>query len=84
MIKFYCGNCEKKIGVPYEYAGKKVRCPRCKEGVAVPQPEPDTHPEPAAMVIPADPEPQIEDSAPDSIWPDDMFDTEPTKNADSD
>ena len=38
MIKFFCEACEKKIGVPDEFAGKLVRCPRCKHPARVPDP----------------------------------------------
>ncbi len=41
MIKFYCTSCDKKLGVPYEYAGKNVKCPRCKRPIQVPHPEPE-------------------------------------------
>ncbi len=39
MIKFHCPSCNQKLGVPDEYAGKRVRCTRCKEATQVPQPE---------------------------------------------
>jgi len=39
MIKFHCKHCNGKIGVKEEYAGKRVRCPKCKEPVRVPEPE---------------------------------------------
>ncbi len=39
MIKFHCPSCSQKLGVPDEYAGKRVRCTRCKEAMQVPQPE---------------------------------------------
>lgn len=39
MIKFRCPSCSQKLGVPDEYAGKRVRCTRCKEATQVPQPE---------------------------------------------
>lgn len=39
MIKFRCPSCNQKLGVPDEYAGKRVRCTRCKEATQVPQPE---------------------------------------------
>ena len=38
MLKFRCGQCRQKIGVPAEYAGKRVRCPRCQQPSAVPFP----------------------------------------------
>ncbi len=41
MIKFHCKHCSGKIGVKDEYAGKRVRCPKCKQPVRVPAPEPD-------------------------------------------
>ena len=37
MLKFRCKSCDQKIGVPEEWAGKKVRCPRCQNAIAVPQ-----------------------------------------------
>ncbi len=40
MIKFHCSGCQKKIGVPENYAGKMVRCPQCKEPAKVPVPAP--------------------------------------------
>ncbi len=39
MIKFRCQQCNKKIGVPDDYAGKSVRCPQCHTVVNVPQPQ---------------------------------------------
>lgn len=36
MIKFTCSNCSHKIGAPERYAGKKVRCPKCKAPTRVP------------------------------------------------
>jgi ribosomal protein L40E len=41
MIKFRCGSCDKKIGVPEQAAGKRVRCPSCKEPTRVPAIEQD-------------------------------------------
>ena len=41
MIKFRCSHCDKKIGVPDKYAGKRVKCPQCAQGVSVPEPELD-------------------------------------------
>ena len=38
MLKFRCAQCNQKIGVPEEYAGKRVRCPRCKNAAEVPLP----------------------------------------------
>ncbi|MGB0766449.1 MAG: hypothetical protein ACPGYV_01925 [Phycisphaeraceae bacterium] len=39
-IKFRCKACEKKIGVRAEYAGKRVKCPGCKQPLRVPSPRP--------------------------------------------
>ena len=39
MIKFRCPNCEKKLGVPDEYAGRRVRCNQCSQPCRVPQPK---------------------------------------------
>jgi hypothetical protein len=36
MLKFRCKNCDQKIGVPDDWRGHVVRCPRCKQGVDVP------------------------------------------------
>lgn len=44
MIKFKCEHCGQKLGVPEQYAGKAVRCTGCKEGVRVPEPEPELVP----------------------------------------
>lgn len=39
-IQFRCKNCEKKIAVRAEYAGKKAKCPGCKQPLRVPTPRP--------------------------------------------
>ena len=44
MIKFRCGHCDQKLGVPDEWAGKRIRCNRCKESCAVPHPQIDLQP----------------------------------------
>lgn len=36
MIKFRCKNCGQKIAVPEIHAGKKGKCPRCKNIVVIP------------------------------------------------
>ena len=36
MIKFNCPACGKKIAVQDEHAGKKARCPGCKQVIAIP------------------------------------------------
>lgn len=37
MIKFYCRACSKRIGVPDEHVGRKVKCPKCGTANSVPQ-----------------------------------------------
>lgn len=49
MIKFHCNVCDKKLGVPPEYAGKKVKCPRCTTPITVPQPEVPDAPAPDSI-----------------------------------
>jgi len=34
-IKFHCKNCGQGMGVPQAYAGKKGKCPKCKNLVLV-------------------------------------------------
>ena len=38
MIKFRCKHCGKKLGADEKYAGRRVRCSKCKEPIRVPQP----------------------------------------------
>ena len=40
VIKFRCKACDKKIAVRAEYAGKKAKCPGCKQPLRVPSPRP--------------------------------------------
>jgi hypothetical protein len=40
MIKFFCPHCNRKLGVPDEYAGKRVRCSSCHQPCIVPAPQP--------------------------------------------
>ena len=37
MIKFSCNNCGRKIGVKDELAGKRGKCPGCKNAIVVPE-----------------------------------------------
>ena len=37
MIKIKCNNCNHQIGAPEKYAGKRVRCPKCKTPIRVPE-----------------------------------------------
>lgn len=36
MIKFHCPHCNQKIGLDDNYAGKRVRCAKCKQPLQVP------------------------------------------------
>ncbi len=36
MLKFHCPHCDQKIGLPRQYAGKQVRCARCRQTIVVP------------------------------------------------
>lgn len=37
MIRFKCNNCNHQIEAPQKFAGKRVRCPKCKAPICVPQ-----------------------------------------------
>jgi len=39
-MKFRCTNCNQKIGVPDEAAGKRCKCTKCNEVQNIPTPEP--------------------------------------------
>lgn len=36
MIKFHCPSCGNKLGAPDDYAGKQVRCAKCRQPIRVP------------------------------------------------
>ena len=38
MIKFRCAHCQQKLGVPDEYAGRRIRCSKCGQPGVVPKP----------------------------------------------
>ncbi|MGH2271305.1 hypothetical protein ACQ9LF_05860 [Anaerohalosphaeraceae bacterium U12dextr] len=38
MIKYHCPKCNQKLGVPDNYAGRRVRCSKCNEPSIVPRP----------------------------------------------
>jgi DNA-directed RNA polymerase subunit RPC12/RpoP len=40
VIKFHCKNCGQKINAPEIHAGKKGKCPKCKQTVLIPHIEP--------------------------------------------
>ena len=74
MIKFRCGHCGRKLGVPDEYAGRRVRCTKCNEACQVPE---SGVLEDSAVALELDPEPagdsgghlrlQDEEAAP-GVW----------------
>ncbi len=39
MIKFYCPSCNQKLGVPDDYAGRRIRCNKCSTPSIVPKSE---------------------------------------------
>ncbi|MBN1766405.1 MAG: hypothetical protein JW860_14195 [Sedimentisphaerales bacterium] len=58
IIKFRCSICSKKIGVPIEYAGKRVKCPQCANPVGVPKVKLHEQPQVIDKPQPAPPQPQ--------------------------
>lgn len=59
MIKFRCSHCKQKLGVPDEYAGRRVKCNKCGQPATVTHPvvleevppKPKPAPEPDGMDI---------------------------------
>jgi len=43
MIKFCCKNCGEKLSIPEIHAGKKGRCPKCKNIILIPQIQDTSH-----------------------------------------
>ncbi len=54
LIKFRCGHCGRKLGVPDEYSGRRVRCTQCNEACQVPE---SGVLEDSAVALELDPEP---------------------------
>src|SRR5690242_9641152 len=52
MVKFRCGHCSQKIGVPDESLGRMVKCPRCGEAVPA---RPEQTPQAATGEVPGAP-----------------------------
>ena len=50
MIRLNCSNCGQKIKTDDKYAGKRVRCPNCKEPLQIPQAEGRTRPSQSAII----------------------------------
>ncbi|XAM00253.1 hypothetical protein OT109_02465 [Phycisphaeraceae bacterium D3-23] len=53
MIKFRCKHCSHKIGVKDEHAGRRAKCPKCKEPIRVPRPKPPEDDFELEMVVPS-------------------------------
>ena len=51
MLQFRCGTCGQKIGVPEAYAGKRVRCPRCRQPARVPREDESAPPAPERQAV---------------------------------
>jgi len=43
MLKFRCPHCDQKIGLPQQYAGKQVRCAKCRQTIVVPSASEETN-----------------------------------------
>lgn len=65
MIKFRCTGCQKKIGVPEKFAGKRVKCPSCGTALTVPEPEPVLAEPPSGGLNPM----ELDESALDDLMP---------------
>ncbi len=50
VIEFRCQNCNQKICVPKVHAGKKGKCPKCKNAIVVPKS--DTQESPLTLITP--------------------------------
>jgi hypothetical protein len=59
MIKFYCPHCGQKLGVPDEYAARRVRCTKCNQPSIVPKPA-QPAPEPVELEVLEDKTPQYQ------------------------
>jgi len=70
MIKFRCPVCSKKIGVPDEYAEKRVKCPTCNSAAQVPSPDSVSTPAGVGLHLPDN---DSYRQPADNIWSDDLF-----------
>src|SRR5262249_53490887 len=55
MLTFQCTGCQRKLSLPDEHAGKKIRCPSCNNVTTAPRltiPEPPPPPPPVAAIVP--------------------------------
>lgn len=51
IIKFHCKNCGQKIRVPQIHAGKKGKCPKCKNIIVVPRQTEQAHPDKSSRIV---------------------------------
>jgi hypothetical protein len=56
-IDFTCEHCGKKARLKDEFAGKRIKCPGCKEAVSIPEEEDEAPPPKRAATRPSKPEP---------------------------
>lgn len=54
MIKTTCPSCKKTLGIPDQFAGKKIACPACKKPLAVPSAPPPPPPVPDVDALAVD------------------------------
>jgi hypothetical protein len=57
-IRVYCPSCSVRLNAPDDFAGRKVRCPKCQTAVAIPAGEGQLAPAPARAraTLPSDPD----------------------------
>jgi hypothetical protein len=55
MIIFHCPNCNKKFGVPDDYAGRSVHCNQCNQQMFVPKAEVDSSRPRETQILPQPP-----------------------------
>jgi hypothetical protein len=67
MIKFRCGHCNQKLGVPDEWGGKRIRCNHCKESCLVPHPQIELQTAPTPAQAPVSPELQRPDDGNEGV-----------------
>ena len=60
MIKFHCTNCDRKIGVPEEYALKRIKCPKCGRAINAPETSEAEKEDYGLIVLPDAPDSQQE------------------------
>jgi DNA-directed RNA polymerase subunit RPC12/RpoP len=72
-VRVVCGHCAREFLIAQEYAGKTIRCPRCRKPITVPgaapAPKPPAPPSPAATVQPPAPLPPSATAPPPAPLP---------------